>query len=306
MKNIQELRDTLENAFAAGINFQLFLGVATARGLTYFRADLSEDSSTALCKNYVGSVRRFLGNENLSVMPLSEVDNRADIILAYDLPEKPQGIPILESLLEDAPAAIFSFDNHSVQDVKSIAIKISSATETALFYKKLYPVSVVKQNQIMIWRAGNRFEYVDGDLLKLSGGFDLLFLGGDIYISDLTRFETSFSFHDIAQRVQRKTAESIIALGIVDDLKSYLSDGHAPRRDMLRVAKSEVLQLPANEILSFATSMQMKLGLKIIDDRIQLTSKESVKKFVKLLNDDYLKSELTKNDYDSLAKNKMI
>jgi len=40
--------------------------------------------------------------------------------------------------------------------------------------------------------------------------------------------------------------------------------------------------------------------------RIQLGLKESVKRLVKLLNDDYLKSELTMNDYDSLAKNKMV
>jgi hypothetical protein len=305
MKNIEELKATLEGIFGAGVNFKLYLGVATPDGFKYFHADLNRTSTDAICSSYVASIRTFFANAELSVQLLSEIDNRDNVILGYDFPEEPQAFSGLREL-RDAPAVdFFSFDQYNISDVKTLVIKISSAVSSVLFFKQLYPVSLIKQNQILVWKSENRFEYVASDILRISGGFDLLLLEDEFYISGLKKFEKSFGFDEIAKRLQRETAETIIALGLVDDLKSYLIDGHAPKRDMLRVSRSEVLQLPIQQIILFATSIEAKLGLKIVNDKIQLTSKESVKRLVKLLNDDYLKSGLTQNDYDSLAKNKL-
>lgn len=306
MKNIEELKTALEGIFNAGVNFKLYLGVAAGNDLTYFHADLDAESTEGIYTSYVASIRQFFANDELTVQPLSEIDNRDSVILGYDLPDQPPAFPALLQLLNPDPVEFFSFDEYNIANVKTLAIKISSANASALFFKQLYPVSLIKQNQILLWKSGNRFEYVASDILRVSGGFDLMILENDFYISGFKKFEKAFGFDEIATRAQRQTAEAIIALGLVDDLKSHLIDGHAPKRDMLRVAQSEVLQLPIAQILAFATSNETKLGLRIVNGKIQLTSKESVKRLVKLLNDDYLKSGLTQNDYDSLAKNKLI
>lgn len=305
MKNIDELKAAIEAIFVLDVNMELSLGVMVDQELTYFRSDLNDESTRAICASYVGGVRSFFNNEDLTVLPMSTIDNRADVLIGYDLADQPAGFDAIADLVTAQPE-IFSFAQHDIADIKALAIKISSINSSIIFYKQLYPVSLVRQNQIMMKKVGNRFEYVNGDILKITNGFDVMLLDGEFFITNFKKFEKSFGFDEIAKRVQAQTAQSIIDLGLVDDLKSYLIDGHAPRRDMLRVATSEVLNLPADAIILFATSIQAKTGFKVENNKIQLNSKESVKRFVKLLNDDYLKSGLTMNDYDSLAKNKMI
>lgn len=305
MKNIDELKAAVEAVFALDVNFELFLGVMVEQNLTYFRSDLNDSSTRAICGSYVCGVRNFFSNEDLSVLPLSTIDNRSDVLIGYDLPDRPVGFDLLVDLLAAQPE-IFSFDQYDISNIKALAIKISSVNSSVIFFKQLYPVSLVRQNQIMMKKIGNRFEYVDGDILKITNGFDVMLLDNEFFITDFKKFEKSFNFDEISKRVQRQTAQSIIDLGLVDDLRSYLIDGHAPKRDMLRVATSEVLLMPVDAIILFATSIQAKTGIKIANNKIQLGSKESVKRLVKLLNDDYLKSGLTTNDYDSLAKNKMM
>jgi hypothetical protein len=305
MKNIDELKIAVEAIFTLDLNFELFLGVMIDENLTYLRSDLNDASTQALCSSYVEGIRNYFGNVDLSVLPLSIIDNRNDVLLAYDLADKPADFYTLEDLLTAQPET-FSFDEHDISAIKTLAVKISSVNTSIIFFKQLYPVSLVRQNQIMMLKVGDRFEYVDGDILKITSGFDVMLLDDEFFIANFKKFEKSFGFEEIAKRVQRQTAQSIINLGLVDDLKSYLIDGHAPKRDMIRVATSEVLSMPVAAIILFATSMQAKTGIKIQNNRIQLGSKESVKQLVKLLNDDYLKSGLTMNDYDSLAKNKMV
>lgn len=306
MKNIKDLKAEIEKVFAAGVNFEVFLGVEDAGQLVYLKGDLDKDSRDGICLQYVASVRSFFANGDLCTLPLSRIDARADVLLGYDLPHKPAAFKNLEDLLVPPQVNDFSFDDHEISDVKSIAIKISSAASSVLFFKQLYPVSYVKQNQIMIWKAGDRLKYLDGDVLKISGGFDMILFDSEFYINGFKKFEKSFKFEVIAKQIQLKTSNEILALNIVDDLKSYLINGDAPQKDFLRVAKSEVLILPPATILQFALSVQGKLGFQFVNNRIQLNSRDSVKKLIKLLNDDYLQSALTQNDYDSLAKNKIV
>lgn len=305
MKNIQDLKAEIEKIFADGVNFEVFLGVEEGGQLVYLKGDLDNESTRGICVTYIESIRSFFANDVLTTLPLSEVDARSDVLLGYDLPDKPADFNVLEVLLATVQIADFSFDNHEISDVKSIAIRISSATSKVLFFKQMYPVSYVKQNQIMIWKAGDRLKYLGGDVLKISGGFDLILFDNYFYINGFKKFEKSFKFDVIAKKIQMQTSRDIIALNIVDDVKSYLINGDAPQKDLLRVAKSEVLALPPATILHFALSIQGKLGFHIVNNRIQLNSRDSVKKLIKLLNDDYLQSALTQNDYDSLAKNKI-
>ncbi|MBB5369325.1 MULTISPECIES: anti-phage protein KwaB [unclassified Janthinobacterium] len=305
MKNIENLSAGLEAIFVDGMNFEVFLGVEENGELIYLRGDLDQKSTDGICESYVESVRKFFKNDALCTLPLSEIDARSDVLLGYDLPDKPVDFKPLEDLLVAQNVGDFSFKNHEISDVKTIAIRISSAVSKVIFFKQMYPVSYVKQNQIMLLKAGDRLTYLPSDVLKISGGFDLILFDDYFYINEFKKFEKSFKFYVVAKQIQRKTSNVIIALNIVDDVKSYLLNGLAPQKDFLRVAKSEVLALPPATILQFAVLNQSILGFNIVNSRIQLTSKDSVKKLIKLLNDDYLKSTLTQNDYDSLAKNKM-
>lgn len=305
MKNINELRSVIDETAGEGINFEVFLGVTENDSLVYQSADLDDDSTQGICLGYIASIKSFFGNLELSTLLMTQIDDRANVLIGYNYPETPKNFAALNRLSSDEQIESFSFDKHHLSDVKSIAIRISTITRKLVFFKQMYPVSLLKQNQIMLWKAGDRLRYLNSDVLRVSNGFDVLLVDNIFYINNFSKFEKSFDFQEIADANQKKTAEAIIAMGFVNDIRSHLINGEAPRRDMMRVGGSEVLQLPANIIIEFAITMQDKLKFDIVNNKINLTSKSSVKRLIKLLNDDYLRSLLTMTYYDSLAKNKM-
>jgi hypothetical protein len=305
MKNINELRSIIDETLGTDINFEVFLGVIENNSLVYQRADLDNDSTQGICLSYTANIKSFFANADLTTLLMTEIDDRANVLIGYNYPEVPKNFTALDQLSNSEEIEIFSFGKHHLSDVKSIAIRIATVIRKIVFFKQMYPVSLLKQNQIMLWKTGDRLHYLDSDVLRISNGFDVLLIDNVYYINDFGKFEKSFDFQEIADANQKKTAEAIIALGFVNDLKSHLINGEAPRRDMMRVGGSEVLSLPVNLIIEFAKSMQDKLKFDIVENKINLNSKSSVKRLIKLLNDDYLLSSLTQIYYDSLAKNKM-
>jgi len=304
MKNIEDLRIAFKTALETDSNFTVHLGVDGTNGIEYLQADLDDQSTISLSNAYLKPLEHWFDNEDLAVVNLSGVDQRDSVLYFYDLPEKPDGFNQLEAVLRHNQP-MFSFANHDLGNIKSIAIKFATVENTFLFYKYVYPVSLVKRSNILMIKMGDRLSYFDHDVLKVTSGFDVLLFDGGYYINGFKKFEKSFRFDVIENKIKTDATNSIMALGICDDLKSHLANGIAPARDYIRVASSDVLRLPAATIIAHAETLQSKTGLKIENARIQLNSKNSVRVFMKMLNDDYLRSSLTHYDYDTLAKNKL-
>jgi hypothetical protein len=304
MKSIADLRLAVDAFIQGGINFTVHLGIDDGTGLIYYQADLDAQASAAIAAEYLVPLKKWFDNDDLAVVPLSGIDQREEVLYHYDLLEKPKGFDsIAATLAVNQP--IFFFDHYALSDVKSIVIKVAVIGHVFLLFKHVYPVSLVRRSSILMVKVGDRLSHLDNDVLKLTSGFDVLCYENEYYINGFKKFEKAFKFDAIEQKVRAAATAAIVALGICNDAKSHLANGAAPARDYIRVANSDVLTLPVATIVAHAANLQQKTGLKIINGVIQLTSKSSVKVFMKMLNDDYLRSGLTNYDYDTLAKNKI-
>jgi len=304
MKSIDDLRVAMNAIAQGGMNFTVHLGVDDGNVIKYCQADLDVNTTRSIATEFITPLKHWFENQDLAVVPLSGVDQRDEVLYFYDLAERPVGFDAIDATLQDNQP-LFSFGDHALADVKSIVIKAAIVGHVFLFFKHVYPVSLVRRSSILMMKVGDRLSYLDSDVLKLTSGFDLLVYEGQYYINGFKKFEKSFKFDAIEQRIRADATAAIVALGICDDSKSHLANGAAPARDYIRVARSDVLQLPVATIMAHAASLEQKTGLKIVNGKIQLTSKKLVKVFMKMLNDDYLRSSLTNYDYDTLAKNKL-
>ena len=168
-----------------------------------------------------------------------------------------------------------------------------------MFFKKFYPVSLVKRDQILlIVKDNTRFSLINQDILKITGGFEVVLLDGEFYINDFGKFEKSFGFEQIAKNAMQQVTNKIMALDLVNDTKGYLAACQASRKDILRAGRSRVLEMDVATIIAFVQAKQHQIGIKVADGKLLLSSKASVKKLYKLLNDDYLTSELTHVEYE--------
>ena len=305
MKSIDELRSAMSNIRQGAMNFTIHLGLDKGNGIEYHQANLDNKTTAKIAAEFLAPLANWFENQDLAVVPLSGVDQREDALYYYDLAVVPEGFNAIAAALPDSQP-LFSFDGHSLSDIKSIVIKAAIVGQAFLFFKHVYPVSLVRRSNILMMKVGDRLEHLDNDVLKLTSGFDVLFYDGGYYINGFKKFEKAFKFDAIEAKLRDEATAKIFALNICEDLQAHLANGVAPARDYIRVAKSDVLNLPVTTILEHAANLEGKTGLKIINGKIQLTSKKSVKVFMKMLNDDYLRSELTNYDYDTLAKNKLV
>lgn len=100
-------------------------------------------------------------------------------------------------------------------------------------------------------------------------------------------------------------------MNIVDDIEALTDelDNITFARKLTRIYKdSKVIGKVSNEaIINFAqTHRYFKMNpIKLTEskEKFILDTKKSKKTFIKLLNDDFLTSQLTNSDYEALAKN---
>jgi hypothetical protein len=305
VKTVKELRNSLEEILGEGLNIMVYLGVGRHPEREYLRANVSPDDAAILCKQFVSGLRDYFGTKGLATLELSRLDERANALYAYDLEEQPQEFGAIRELHEGNEPALFTFQNRAISDVKSVVVKLSSSTASATFYKQVFPFSVVRREQILLsWRT-DRFEVLNEDVLKIFPGFDVMLMDDEFYVSSLPHFEKNFSFERIAKKAMEGVVQTVVAMDLVNDVKGYLTNLDLPKKHVLRAKHSPVFQMQSQDIIAFVEN-HPTYGLHVVEGKIQLNSRNSVRYLFKLLNEDILKSELTETVYDSRAKDLFV
>ena len=129
------------------------------------------------------------------------------------------------------------------------------------------------------------------------------------YIFNLKLLERSFGFQEAIRSLATKGLQSIAASGLIADaavLQERMDDMTFARKLAKAADASPVLnKVPNKDIVAFIQSHPGVRGRIPVDEentKLMLTTKASQDIFLKLLNDDFLQSELTRRYYASLAK----
>nr|WP_083849160.1 anti-phage protein KwaB [Bacillus timonensis] len=184
---------------------------------------------------------------------------------------------------------------------------------TLISYKRNYPINLYKRDRngipLIKWGNDTRFKEMPDDILRIYPDFDFFRLNDELFIRNINILEKFFSFHEVIKTTAEKALNDIEAANIIEDIDSLgemIEDITFARKLTKIGSHSPVLnKIPANTIIEFVTTYPTLKGrFELNDDntRIKLKTKKSKKLFLKLLNDDFLQSQLTELHYDSLAK----
>jgi len=278
------------------------------------KLDIKDDDLPPIKKMFIKSVKsQILDQTDFSILPLSTADERGKCFYEYDL-DIPQELAFLTEVIGDDSLETFNFNQESIIDITALIILLSADGNTVSLYKELSPIEVIGRGGYLLKRAGERFERFDDKLLRISGGFQVLAVSGGLIILKLTMLERSFGFSDIITREASLGVQAIEELTIlenIDTLKELISEISFARK-LTKISKSSpVLRLGITnqQIIEFSKSHPATRGkIRYNGDgsKIALDTKVSKDLFIKILNDDYLTSELTKVHYDSLAKDDIL
>ncbi len=279
------------------------------------KVELSADAQRALTVEVKLELSEFFESDYV-LRDLTAVDLRQDAIFRYNLIDYP---PQLDAFVEtlDTPNAIpdFSHVNDDVTALKAIVVVLGNGNESLSIYKHHYPTNTYRRNGFSLLRAGiaqDRFEKLDQEIIRLSHTVDFIYEGADVFVTNFKVLERFFGFKeavkaDASVKLATLNVRNLIeSIAVLEDRITTQGDVTFARKVIRAISHSRVLDTVINDqIIQFIKqhhSLSKKIKINAAETQIVLDTKISQNFFMKLLNDDYLKSELTQFEYDADSK----
>lgn len=274
------------------------------------KLDIKAEDLPPIKRLFVDSVNNaIIDKEDHSVIALSTADERGKCFYQYDL-ELPEELQVLETVIGNDQLEAFSFNNDTFADINALIIVLADDNHEISIYKKLSPIEVLGRGGYILWKSNQRLERFDAQLLRISPNFQVLRVGEEVIILNLNTIEKSFGFHDVIKREATIGLEAIREMSIVSNIDTLeeLIDNVGFARKLTKIARNSPVirnNIPNANITSFSMNhpaVRNKMRYTPDGSQFALDTKVSKDLFIKLLNDDFLTSELTSLYYDSLAK----
>jgi hypothetical protein len=220
-------------------------------------------------------------------------------------------IPRAADIFGDAVAGkALPFDESEARlsGIWAFVVRIGNSGRSLYLFKKNQAFNVIGRDKYYHLFFSNRaLTLLNRDTIRLNHTFDVMLLEDHLFVLNKKEFERSF---DYVKAMQQKALDKIGAiekLGLVENVGRLagMVENMRTLRKLLAIDLSNVvLHTPPEKIASFCRDYNIDLKFTP-DNKIALNTKKSAEQFVKLLNDDYLRSELTQLLYDSKGKKRI-
>ena len=314
---ILNIKERINKILSMNCSIEVFL-ILKAGEMIIRRLDFeNQDTTSELKKLFSENLFEFFSNEDLGVCVLSSADSRTNAIYQFDYDFFPNELAFINDFEIAAGNEIefFSFKEFSLNQLSGYIIYLGNMEDGLVLYKKHYPISVIKRDTPLFHIKDDKrlVKLKDRDIIRMNGSAQAMKLDGKIYVLDLNSFEKIFGFEELIKNRAEETIKEVETIGLLEDvqvLRDSAEDIAFARKLSKIKEKSPVITLgiPNETIIRFTqTYPKLKGKFKYSNDgsKIRLDTKASKNAFVKMLNDDYLYSELTKQYYDSIAKDKV-
>lgn len=200
---------------------------------------------------------------------------------------------------------LFVEEEHDIKRIKGIMARVSHEQMDKPFYVfKVLPQSqVMKGKQGWMIRSG-KFQAFDADAaVRIPGEPQLLLLEQDLYVFNQTKLKQLFGYDAKEASIARQKVAEIEAnftLTFTEgaDMQSLVKDKKSLIKKLQKINPYAVKQ---EELMNHAEELDIDLmqdeagAIIIMDDK-------DLKKFVDLLNDDYMESPMTGQRYEIVRK----
>ena len=315
---IEEIKDKLSTLLGQPYTVQVYFVLKQDENLILRLADIEDEKTEPevdkLFLEYMTDT--VLNNNDLQVCELSTADERTNAIFHYDYTEYPEELEVFQSFdIKQATKEVekFNFEQDNLSRLCGYIIYIGSMEDGVSLFKKHYPISLIKRDSFLLGaiKSKQRFELVTGDdIIRLNGAVQLFRINGEIFVIDIKVLERNMGFNQLIYKAADETVQAIEELAIIEDIQVLRDSAEdiAFARKLSRVKKSSPifkLNISKETIIEFTkTTHDLSGRFKYSEDgnEIRLDTKKSKDAFITLMNDAFLRSELTRQFYEAKAK----
>ncbi len=312
-----EMNQKIKNILGQANTICVFFLLNSDNGLIMKRANIENGATTTELEHMFKSrLLQMAEDEDLTIISLSNADERANAIYEYDYDEYPEDMKFIQSfnLDEALKCENFSFSKDNLQSLAGYLIYIGTMSEGITCFKKHYNISVIKRDAFLLGKSNELFKKLDTDeIIRLNNEIHVFKLQNNIFVINIKVLEDSFGFDTLIRKRADETMKDIESLNLIENIDKLeeSSKDIAFSRKLSKLAGQSLIinkAIPNEKVIDFSKEnpgLKDKFKYSADGKKIVLSSKSSQKYFIKLLNDDFLMSELTEQPYDSLAKDKI-
>lgn len=316
--DVCELKNTIETIFNKPFSLSLFFVLKSDERLQIKKADIENGITTdELSDLFSRQINGIFNNDDLRVANLSSSDESPNSIYEYDYNEFPEDMSIIKDFDIHIAAHIekFSFSNDSLNNLMGYIIYIGDMENGIVCFKKHYPFSLIKREAFLLFKHDERFKKLDTDgILRFNGDIHLFKIDDKIFVLDLKVLESYLGFEELIRNRAQKAIDDISSIEIIENINILreAAEDITFSRKLSKIAGQSLIisqSIPNEKVIEFSKKHPgLKNAFRYTGDgkKIYLDTKSSQKSFLKLLNDDFLISELTNQSYESLAKDRII
>jgi len=254
---------------------------------------------------------KFIYNDELQFVSISDADDRKNSAFYYDLEEKPIGLNVIDQVVTDGEQIQFSFTKDDFDKIKGFVIILDNGVNKVAFYKHHHQLSTLRADRTFgLVKSDHRFVKMNEDIIKLTGKVDFIQIDGDLIVTNLKGLESAFGYEDVIRKQATRNIDAIDAIGLLEDINQLIemSQNFSNAKRIMKIkVDSPVLMLPVETVINFVqTHPPIMRKFRLSENgKLNLHTEVSKKLFLRLMNDDLLTSELTKLYYAGVAKDKM-
>ncbi|CAI3654989.1 DUF4868 domain-containing protein [Clostridium neonatale] len=205
------------------------------------------------------------------------------------------------------------FSNDDTDKLIGFIFKFNLNSNNIFVYQQAYSGTRIKNKNVLhvVKRATDKFDIFDKELLRIDKRAEIIILNDVLYVKNINVLQEKFKFQKYVRGEAKKVINKINELDIVtniDKIKDCESEERlTSSKKIMKLKNSPVLTIDKEDLINRLTTIEKyKNIINIVNGKIKTDTKKDVGKVLKILNDDYLKSELTEVDYDSSIKKQVI
>ncbi|MCQ2583806.1 MAG: DUF4868 domain-containing protein [Treponema sp.] len=270
---------------------------------------LAEDSLLKQLKNTIDSLLKDkILNDDFVIEDSSKIIENQKVY--YEIIQNTEYKPfeIINNKVPD------SYKETDQINLKGFFIKINLNSKCFWIYQHKYPVTLInKKSSIMaILNGQNRYEPLTVDVVKFDKKIDMIIINDSIITQNIDLMQREFSFNKYIRLDADRCIKKIKTLGILSSIdilqKMSGSEKLTTAKKLMSIRNSKTMGLTKNELFDSVRAHSVYKNLFKFDEgkrTIIVSSQKDILNFLKMMNDDYLHSELTRTDYDTSSKHEM-
>jgi hypothetical protein len=276
--------------------------------VTFFKARLQENIPEEVIGLFFPSIKKRLIDKDYEVKKYdpSLLPDR-EVIWEQSSDDVPFFVLVSKLLSQEMDIGWYKNDLLPYKDIWAYWIKIYTHDRSFYIIKKVTPSKIIRTGgKLALVFESEIFRKLSDDVMTMDGSFDVIYCDKTLIFENKQNFERALLYSQVKQTVAENMIDDIGKTGFienVDELKDFLKD------DQFSINKLNKLRSkPYFKKLTFADCVRIikNYGVNIpVDENKQqfaITSKAVAKLFVKVLNDDYLTSEMTNYKYSTNSK----